>query len=167
MTDLLLFKVGGCLFGADAYSKSYIKKLKIGIHRYKISAKRETRSDHLNRHSHAIYNEGAKQKQEGYSDDEKAFFKHQIGIPLLCEDPEDGEEYRSYYYDRLFSGLDYEEQIARMRRSHKFYIPVTSLMTDEQMTTYIKRVLDNYAMQGIVIISPRDRQTLLYPEAQQ
>jgi len=167
MAEVVLTKTGGMLFGADDYSREYIKKQPSGaLLKLKVSRPKETRRAILNRYSHAIYREAAKLKQEGFESDEKAECKLRHGIPILINDPEDGEECEDYYR-RLMTGLDYEERLARMYESHKFYIPVTSIMTDPQMSKYLDRILKDYARQGYSILTPKERKFINYPEAQQ
>ena len=168
MADVTLIKTGGLLYGADDYSKAYIRKQPLGARlTLKVVNKKEKRRDVLNRLSHAIYNEAAKMKGDSYPEDEKAFMKYHHGIPVLRADPSDGEEC-SDYYRRLMSGVPYEQRIERMKETHKFYIPVTSLMNDSQMSEYIKRMLRSYAQDhGLIILTPKERASLEYPEAQQ
>lgn len=167
MAEVVLTKSGGMLYGVDQYSRAYIKKQPSGaILKLKVSNPKKTRRSLLNRYSHAIYREAAKLKQEGFELDEKAECKLRHGIPILINDPEDGAECEDYYR-RLMTGLNYEERLARMYEGHKFYIPVTSLMTDDQMSKYLERILRDYARQGYSILTPKEREFINYPEAQQ
>ena len=123
MADVTVIKNGGLLFGADDYSKAYIAKQPSGcILQMKVVNKKLKRRDILNRLSHAIYSEAAKQKGDGYADDEKAYCKYHHGIPVLIHDQDDGEECQDYY-KRLLNGVPYEQRIERMKASHRFYIP--------------------------------------------
>ena len=165
MPEVTLTKSGGMLFGADDYSRSYIKKQPQGVlMKLKLVTPKQTRRALLNRFSHAIYREAANLKKEGFETDEKAYCKYHHGIPVLCADPDDGEECVDYY-TRLFKGFSYEDRIARMHENHKFYIPVTSLMTDAQMSMYLTRILQDYARQGYAILAPKEREWISYPEA--
>ena len=166
MADVVLTKTGGMLFGADQYSRDYIKKQPGGaMLKLKVSKPKEIRRAILNRFSHAIYREASKLKGEGFESDEKAECKLRHGIPILITDPEDGSECEDYYR-RLMTGLSYEERLARMYEDHKFYIPVTSIMNDRQMSKYLERILMDYGRQGCVILTPKEREMISYPEAQ-
>lgn len=165
VAEILLKRIGDMLCPVDEAGKAFVRGLE-GVAKIKIVRPRETRLDILNRLSHAIYNEAAKQIDGTEADDEKAFCKYTYGIPILIHDPEDGAECADYYR-RLFDGVDYEQRIARMYESHRFYVPVTSLMTDEQLIRYVKRCVRHYAEDhGVPILTPREKQWLNDPEFQ-
>lgn len=164
MAEILLQRRGGMLFPVDDQGRKFVRGLD-GVARIKVVKPREARRDVLNRLSHAIYNEAAKIKGDSYPDDEKAYCKLTHGIPTLIHDPEEGEEYMDWYR-RLLSGIPYEERLERMKETHRFYTPVTSLMTDEQISRYIKRCVFEYSRQGVVILTPKERAFLDCPEAQ-
>ena len=164
MAEITLIKSAGMLVPNKA-SQDYVDGLPTGEPiAFTHKTKRKTRRNILNSLSHCIYADAAKQRGDTRAVDEKAEMKYQFGISVLTHDPEDGDECRDYYR-RLLSGLKYEERIARMHEGHKFYAPVTSLMTDEQMSEYLTRILQHYAEQGIVILTPKERQWIEYPEA--
>ena len=167
MVDIYMVRHGGCLVPAEPQGAEVLaglddqKPIKCNVRNPK-----EKRRDILNRLSHAIYREAAKQIQHGDESSEKAFCKYHYGIPILIHDPDDGEECRDYY-ERLFRGVPYEERIARMYESHKFYTPVTSLMDDGQLLRYVRRCVQHYAEDhGVIILTPKERQWLEDPEMQ-
>ena len=162
MAKVMLIKSGGFLFGADAHSKEYIRKQPSGSHlELKVTRKHETRRDILNRLSHAIYNQAAKMIDGSEPDDEKAIAKLRHGIPILIHDPLDGVETQEYYR-RMLQGVPYEERIDRMRENHRFYIPVTSIMRDDQMSKYIDRMIMDYAQRGVIITTNKDKELEAY-----
>lgn len=165
MAEVTLRKVGGMLFPVDDAGRKFVRGLN-GTAKMKVVKPKETRRDILNRLSHAIYNEAAKQLGDQHPDEVKAFCKYTYGIPTLCHDPVEGEEYMDWYR-RLLEGVPYEERIARMHESHKFCVPVTRLMDDFQISRYIKRCVYHFSQQGIVILTPKERQWLDDPQMQQ
>ena len=175
MAEVVLLKTGGMLFGADDYSREYIKKQPIGsLLKMKVSKPKETRRAILNRYSHAIYREAVKLKQEGFESDEKAYCKYHHGIVVLINDPEEGEVYKDFY-ERMLKGKPYHARIACMHETSPHrdeegniiaYTPVTSLMDDKQMSRYLDRILKDYARQGHCILTPKEREFINYPEAQ-
>jgi len=151
VANVTLIKIGGLLYGADDYSKAYIRKQASGAQlTLKLVNKKQTRRDILNRLSHAIYNQAAKMIEGSEPDDEKSYMKLRHGIPVLINDPLDGIETEDYYR-RILEGVPYEERIERMRENHRFYIPVTSIMRDDQISKYIDRMIRDYASRGIII----------------
>jgi len=165
MAEILLRRQGGMLFPVDESGRKFVRGLE-GVAKLKVVKPRETRRDILNRLSHAIYNEAARQLGDTEPEDEKALCKYRYGIPILIRDPDDGLECEDYYR-RLLTGLPYEERIARMHDTHRFYVPVTSLFDDHQMHSYIQRCIRHYAEdRGVVILTPRERQWLNDPEMQ-
>jgi uncharacterized protein YbaR (Trm112 family) len=161
MADLVLLKAGGMLYGADEASKAYISRSDPGIPlKLKVSQSRKTRKDVLNRLSHLMYSQAAKAKTST-PEDEKAFCKYRFGIPVLISpDYEDWEETRDYY-ERLLRGFSYEDRIARMHEGHRFYVPVTSLMSDDQIHDYINRCVNHYALhEGIAVLLPKEHEEL-------
>lgn len=167
MVDIYLERHGGALVPVDARGVEVIQALAAGKPvKANVRNPREKRRDILNRLSHAIYREAANQLQQGDETEEKALCKYLIGIPILVNDPDDGDECRDYY-ERLLAGVPHEERIERMKESHRFYIPVTSIMSDGQIHRYIQRCIHHYAMNhGIAILTPRERQWLNDPEMQ-
>ena len=165
MTDITVRKSNGTLYPVGGKAVEYFDGLPDGetitiTHKNK----HKTRRNVLNGFSHAIYAEAAKALGDISSQEAKAQCKYHFGIPILTHDPEDGVECMDYY-KRLLTGVSYEHRIARMQENHKFYIPVTSLMTDEQTSEYLTRILQHYAEQGIVILTPKEKEYLRYPEA--
>lgn len=167
MPDIEMVRHGGILVPLNPEGAQIIAALDENKPiKCKVRNPRETRRDILNRLSHAIYNEAARLMGDTSPEDEKAYCKYHYGIPILIHDPEDGEECEDYYR-RLLSGLSYEDRIARMHETHRFYVPVTSLFTDQQMHRYVTRCIRHYAEDcGIVILTPKEKQWLSDPEMQ-
>lgn len=175
MAEVVLKRTGGLLFGADQYSRDYIKKQPLSaLLKMKVVKPKEQRRLILNNYSHAIYSEAAKLKQEGFESDEKAECKLRHGIPILIHDPEEGEVYTDFY-KRMIGGKPYHVRLACMVDGNPYmdddgnfiaYTPVTSLMNDQQMSKYLERILRDYARQGYSILTPKEREFINYPEAQ-
>lgn len=77
----------------------------------------------------------------------RCFFKLQIGVPLLRET----DEYFNNQYLRIIH-LDYEAKIALM--GEPFNFPVTSLMSVEQFSEYLRRIERFSAEQGWQLTDP-------------
>lgn len=165
MAELIFQKRGGMLFPLEEEGRAFVRGLD-AVAKLKVARPREKRRDILNRLSHAIYREAVKLIGHGTEEDEKAFCKLHIGIPILIHDPEDGEECMDYYR-RLLEGIPYEDRLERMKENHRFYIPVTSIMDDRQLLQYVKQCVHHYgANHGVVILTPKEKQWLHDPEMQ-
>lgn len=106
------------------------------------------RSAEQNRLSFKWYKEVADQTGEAV-EDVRARCKLEIGIPILRE----GEAFRKTY-DRLIRPLDYADKLDLIRATD---MPVTRLMSVEQMSRYMDLVFKHHAEFGIVLTIPPDR----------
>lgn len=160
MAVLSLVKHGGMLFGADEKSKQYIKRCKRGeLLNLNVTSPRKTRRNELNRLSHLMYNQAAAEKGTEPAD-EKAYCKYHFGIPTLINPKWDDWEITQEYYQCLLERFSYEQRIERMYEG-KFYVPVTSLMTDDQIHDYINRCVRHYGLtEGISVLLPPEIEQL-------
>lgn len=78
----------------------------------------------------------------------KCYCKLHHGVPILrAEDAEFRE-----FYDGALKGLTYEQKRAAMK-----FVPVTSLMSADQLSRYLQSVQDDYWPRGIRVEFPKDR----------
>lgn len=98
--------------------------------------------------THAWYGQIARELRE---DDElgwKCYCKLHHGVPILrAED----DEFRETY-DGAIKGLSYEQKLKVMR-----LLPVTSLMTKEQLSKYAELVRLDFACRGVMLEFPADQ----------
>lgn len=106
------------------------------------------RSSEQNRLSHKWYKEIADQTGEAV-EDVRARCKLEIGIPILREN----EQFRATY-DRLIRPLSYDDKTDLIRSTD---MPVTRLMSVEQMTRYMDEVFRRHSEFGIELTVPPDR----------
>lgn len=107
------------------------------------------RSTEQNRIAFKWYTEIAEQTGED-REDVRARCKLEVGVPILRAE---NEKFRATY-DRLLKPLPYAEKLAAIRDME---LPVTSLMTVTQMTTYLDIVFRRHSEMGIVLTVPLDR----------
>lgn len=106
------------------------------------------RSSEQNRLSHKWYKEISDQTGEAV-EDVRARCKLEIGVPILREN----ESFRKTY-DRLIRPLDYEDKLSLIRDTD---MPVTRLMSVEQMTRYMDEVFERHVKFGIELTIPPDK----------
>lgn len=116
-------------------------------HRYvKVSAKTgKARSLDQNAISHAWYEQLARELREDDALGHKCYCKLHHGVPILrAED----EEFREAY-DATIKGMTYEQKLQVMR-----LLPVTSLMTKEQLSKYLEAMQADFAKRGVSLEFP-------------
>ncbi|AHG63164.1 hypothetical protein [Advenella mimigardefordensis] len=95
--------------------------------------------------THVFYEQIARELRE---DDElgwKCYCKLHHGVPILrAED----DEFRGVY-DSAIKGMSYENKLRVMR-----YLPVTSLMSKEQLSKYAVEVQDDFRRRGVILQFP-------------
>lgn len=114
----------------------------------KVSAKvGKDRSIPQNSISHAWYAQVERELREDDALGVKCFCKLNFGVPILrAED----EEFRAFY-DRSIKGLTYEQKIEAMK-----YLPVTSLMSKTQKSTYLETMQKHYSKRGVRLEFPEE-----------
>lgn len=75
----------------------------------------------------------------------KCEFKLRIGVPILRATD---DNFRAMWDEKIKGIFTYEQKLALMR-----YLPVTSLLTVEQMTQYLDSVQKEMARRGVVLES--------------
>lgn len=106
------------------------------------------RSAEQNRLSHKWYAEISEQTGEAI-EDVRARCKLEIGVPILREN----EAFRKTY-DRLIRPLDYQDKHDLIRDTD---MPVTRLMSVDQMSRYLDEVFRRHAEFGIALTIPPDK----------
>lgn len=92
----------------------------------------------------------AQMEREDLQDDKlghKCYCKLHHGVPILRAEDAD---YRAFY-DGAIKGLSYKKKLSAMK-----YLPVTSLMTVDQLSRYLEAVQDDYATRGVFLEFPED-----------
>ena len=117
-------------------------------HRYlKLSVKTgKSRSLDQNAISHAWYEQLAAEIKDEDALGWKCFCKLNFGVPILrAED----EEFRTFY-DASIKKLNYEQKLIAMK-----YLPVTSLMTKEQLSKYLEAMQAHF-MNSVLLEFPSE-----------
>lgn len=119
-----------------------------GKHKYvRMTLKARKRSLDQNGISHVWYEQMAREDRQHDALGHKCYCKLHHGVPILrAEDA----EFRAFY-DGAIKGLSYEQKLAAMK-----YLPVTSLMTVEQLSKYLEAVQDDYRRRGVWLEFPED-----------
>lgn len=117
-----------------------------GKHKYvRMSLKARKRSLDQNELSHVWYQQMAREDRQLDALGHKCYCKLHHGVPILRAEDSD---FRNFY-DTAIKGLDYEQKFSAMR-----YLPVTSLMSVEQLSKYLEEVQDDYRRRGIWLEFP-------------
>ena len=116
-------------------------------HRYvKVSAKTgKARSLDQNAISHAWYEQLARERKEDNALGYKCYCKLHHGVPILRAE---SDEFREAY-DSTIKGMSYEQKLKVMT-----LLPVTSLMTKEQLSSYLEAVKSDFAQRGTLLEFP-------------
>lgn len=104
------------------------------------------RSDDQNAISHAWYEQIARELREHSAAEVKRECKLIFGVPILrAEEPDFRDQ-----YDALIKGrFSYEEKLALMD-----WLPVTSIMTTDQLSQYLEAMQAAYARRGVSLEFP-------------
>ena len=76
--------------------------------------------------------------------------KLNIGVPILMEVEEFAQGWD------CIKNLKYEIQLKMMDKKNKFYLPVTSIMNQKQMKTYLNRMKQIWQNQGVHLTDKED-----------
>lgn len=106
------------------------------------------------------YREIEKQGREMSTRDARRLCKLTIGVPILRGGKsKECERFRVFWDSAIKHKLSYEEKLAMMD-----YVPVTSLMTEAQMRSYLTTMQETFAGKGIRLTG-LERGQEQYPEA--
>ena len=104
------------------------------------------RSDSQNSISHAWYEQIASELREQSAHEVKRECKLLFGVPILrAEEPDFREQYDALVKDRF----SYAEKLALMD-----WMPVTSLMTTDQLSRYLESMQAGYGKRGVILEFP-------------
>ena len=104
------------------------------------------RSDDQNALSHGWYEQVAKELREHSAHEVKRECKLLFGVPILRAEDED---FRAQYDGLIKDRFSYEEKLALMD-----WLPVTSLMTTDQLSRYLEAMQSAYAKRGVSLEFP-------------
>lgn len=115
----------------------------------KVTAKSgKPRSLPQNALQHAWYEQIAQELREDDAAGWKSYCKLHHGVPILrAEDA----QFREFYDNAMKRTLTYEQKLDAMR-----FVPVTSLMTKAQLTTYLDRVRNDFRAKGVLLEYPEE-----------
>jgi len=102
----------------------------------------QKRSLDANALSWVWYQQIAQELGEDTPEEIHAECKLRLGVPILRAEDEDFRR----IYDASIKNMPYDEKICAMQ-----YIPVTSLMTRDQMAQYLDDMQKTYAKRGVVL----------------
>lgn len=105
------------------------------------------RSSNQNRLQHQWYRDMASQGDQ-CAEDYRRYCKLHYGVPILRAD----DDYFREQYDRVIKPMEYERKLDFMTGALE--IPVTSIMTVEQMTRFLDAVWVGQARQGFRLTDP-------------
>lgn len=100
--------------------------------------------------SHVWYGQVSKALKEQTPEEVKCECKLRFGVPILRAEDAD---FREMYDAAIRRHLTYEQKLKTMR-----YLPVTSLMTKEQLSRYLEAVQQEYADRGVRLEFPQARE---------
>jgi len=98
--------------------------------------------------SHAWYEQISRELREDTPDDVKAECKLRFGVPILRAHDDD---FREIYDASIKRHLSHEQKLRAMR-----LLPVTSLMTVQQLSQYLVDMQNDYAKRGVMLEFPED-----------
>lgn len=108
------------------------------------------RSLDYNALSHCWYIQVANELREDDAAGVKAFCKLNFGVPILRAEDDD---FREFYDSAMKNALSYEQKLKAMR-----FVPVTSLMTQDQFDRYAHEVQDHYRGRVALEFPKKDEQ---------
>ncbi len=109
-----------------------------------------SRSIDQNSLSHAWYNQISTDLAEQTPEEVKCECKLRFGVPILrAEDPDFAEMYDA----SIKHHLSYEQKLKAMR-----FLPVTSLMTKDQLSRYLQVIQYQFAQRGVNLEFPDERE---------
>ena len=114
--------------------------------------KGKRRSDAQNRLQRELLNQIAEQRPDQTAEEWRGYCKLTIGVPILRAENEAFAE----AYDRDIKPLPYEMKLRMMMEP--IDVAVTRHMTTVQKKTYIDRMVQHFAEQGVYLTLPEEQQ---------
>lgn len=108
------------------------------------------RSLDYNALTHCWYEQVAQETREDDALGVKAFCKLHFGVPLLRAEDAD---FREFYDVAMKTALSYEQKLKAMR-----FVPVTSLMSQDQIDRYARMVQEHYRERGVWLEYPKQEE---------
>lgn len=105
----------------------------------------KARSLDQNAISHAWYEQMAREDRQYDALGHKCYCKLHHAVPIMRAEEADFRE----AYDAAIKGLSYEQKLLVMR-----LLPVTSLMTKDQLSRYLEAVQADYGSRGVLLQFP-------------
>ena len=97
--------------------------------------------------SFAWYEQLARELKEENAMGWRCYCKLHHGVPILRADDEEFHQ----FYDAGLKKLDYEAKLAAMK-----FVPVTSLMTKQQLSAYLEAVQEDFRKRGVRLEFPSE-----------
>lgn len=110
----------------------------------------QDRSLSQNAISHVWYGQVSRELREQTAEDVRCECKLRFGVPILRAEDAD---FRELYDTAIRRNLSYEQKLMAMR-----YLPVSSLMTKQQLSRYLEAMQVEYAPRGVVLEFPSERE---------
>lgn len=98
--------------------------------------------------SHVWYGQVSRELKEHTPEEVKCYCKLHFGVPILRAEDAD---FREMYDAAIKLHLSYEQKLKAMR-----YLPVTSLMTKDQLSRYLQAMQAEYAQRGLLLEFPEE-----------
>lgn len=98
--------------------------------------------------SHTWYEQVARELREDAAEGVKAECKLRFGVPILRAEDDD---FREMYDASIKLHLSYQQKLKAMR-----FLPVTSLMTVQQLSRYLEDMQRHYAERGVLLEFPEE-----------
>lgn len=97
--------------------------------------------------SHVWYLQIANELREDDVVGWKCYCKLHHGVPILRASDEDFK----YFYDKSIKNITYEQKLMAMK-----FLPVTSLMNTEQLSSYLESVKRDFEKRGVFLQFPSE-----------
>ena len=97
--------------------------------------------------SHVRYAQIARELREENTMGWRCYCKLHHGVPILRAEDTDFRE----FYDGSLKLLPYEKKLQAMK-----FVPVTSIMTTEQLSNYLEEVQQDFRGRGVMLEFPKD-----------
>lgn len=119
------------------------------IHKYvKVNVKTgKARSLDQNALSFAWYEQMANELREDSALGWRSYCKLHFAVPIMRSED---EQFR-IFYDTAIKGLSYEQKLEAMK-----FIPVTSLMSKQQLSRYLEEVQADFLKHGVILEFPKE-----------
>lgn len=108
----------------------------------------QSRSLSQNAISHCWYEQVSRELREDTAEGVKAECKLRFGVPILRAEDDD---FRAMYDGAIKQTMSYEQKLSAMK-----YLPVTSLMSKDQLSRYLEAIQAEFAQRGVQLEFPQE-----------